>query len=51
MSEFPHDIQFTLLNANRIRLQVAQAGPAAGPLAILLQGFPEYQDSWAEINR
>jgi pimeloyl-ACP methyl ester carboxylesterase len=31
---------------NGLRLHVVQAGPADGPLVVLLHGFPEYWASW-----
>jgi pimeloyl-ACP methyl ester carboxylesterase len=31
---------------NGLRLHVVQAGPATGPLVVLLHGFPEYWRSW-----
>lgn len=31
---------------NGLRLHVVQAGPATGPLVVLLHGFPEYWASW-----
>ena len=34
------------INTNGIRLHVAQAGPEAGPLVILLHGFPEFWYGW-----
>ncbi len=36
-----HDVQ-----TNGLRLHVVQCGPAAGPLVLLLHGFPEYWYSW-----
>ncbi len=38
------DHQF--IETNGIRLRVVQAGPAEGPLVILLHGFPEFWYSW-----
>lgn len=34
------------VSTNHIRLHVIQAGPDAGPLAILLHGFPEFWYGW-----
>ncbi|MFQ5418834.1 MAG: alpha/beta fold hydrolase [Anaerolineae bacterium] len=34
------------IETNGIRLHVVQAGPADGPLLILLHGFPEYWQGW-----
>jgi pimeloyl-ACP methyl ester carboxylesterase len=39
-------ISFTSVATNSIRLNVAQAGPANGPLMILLHGFPEFWYGW-----
>ncbi len=36
-----HEVQ-----TNGVRLHVVQAGPQAGPLVILLHGFPEYWFGW-----
>jgi pimeloyl-ACP methyl ester carboxylesterase len=35
--------------ANGIELNVAEAGPADGPLVILLHGFPEFWFGWREL--
>ncbi len=35
-----------MVETNGITLHVAQAGPIAGPLVILLHGFPEFWYSW-----
>jgi pimeloyl-ACP methyl ester carboxylesterase len=32
-----------------LRMQVLEAGPADGPLALLLHGFPELSESWREV--
>jgi pimeloyl-ACP methyl ester carboxylesterase len=34
------------ISTNGIRLHVAQAGPASGPLVLLLHGFPEFWYGW-----
>jgi len=34
------------VSTNGIRLHVAEAGPASGPLVILLHGFPEFWFGW-----
>ena len=39
-------IQFAQIPTNGVRLHVAQAGPAAGPLVLLLHGFPEFWYGW-----
>ncbi|RYY09471.1 MAG: alpha/beta fold hydrolase, partial [Cytophagaceae bacterium] len=42
--EYPlehHDVR-----TNGVRLHVVQCGPADGPLALLLHGFPEYWETW-----
>jgi pimeloyl-ACP methyl ester carboxylesterase len=32
-----------------LRMQALEAGPATGPLVILLHGFPELSESWREV--
>jgi pimeloyl-ACP methyl ester carboxylesterase len=32
-----------------LRMQVLEAGPADGPLVLLLHGFPELSESWREV--
>ena len=39
-------IEHHYIETNGIRLHVAQAGPADGPLVILLHGFPEFWYGW-----
>jgi epoxide hydrolase 4 len=39
-------IEFNTVATNGIRLHVAQAGAADGPLVILLHGFPEFWYGW-----
>lgn len=39
-------IRFTNVQAGGVRLNVAQAGRADGPLVILLHGFPEFWYGW-----
>ena len=39
-------LKFSHLETNGIRLHVAEAGPADGPLLILLHGFPEFWYGW-----
>lgn len=39
-------ISFASVPTNGLRLNVAQAGPEAGPLVILLHGFPEFWYGW-----
>lgn len=41
-----HSIAHHYVPTNGLRLHVAQCGPAAGPLVVLLHGFPEYWASW-----
>jgi len=36
----------TSVQTNGIRLNVVQAGPREGPLALLLHGFPEFWYGW-----
>jgi len=40
------DVRFTERACNGITLHVAEAGPDAGPLVILLHGFPEFWFGW-----
>lgn len=39
-------VDHIFIETNGIRLHVAQAGPADGPLVILLHGFPEFWYGW-----
>jgi pimeloyl-ACP methyl ester carboxylesterase len=39
-------LEETTLQTNGIRLHVVQAGPADGPLVVLLHGFPEFWRGW-----
>jgi epoxide hydrolase 4 len=39
-------VSFAKITTNGIHLNVAQAGPADGPLMILLHGFPEFWYGW-----
>ncbi len=39
-------IEFKFIESNRVKLHTAQAGPADGPLVLLLHGFPEYWRGW-----
>ncbi len=40
------EIHHQLIETNHVALHVAQAGPAEGPLVILLHGFPEFWYGW-----
>src|SRR5215212_5318692 len=40
------EIEHGFIETNRVRLDVAEAGPADGPLVILLHGFPECWYGW-----
>jgi len=42
----PPDLSFRRVATNGIALNVAEAGPADGPLVILLHGFPESWHGW-----
>jgi pimeloyl-ACP methyl ester carboxylesterase len=42
----PVQVAFQRVATNGIHLNVAQAGPADGPLVILLHGFPEFWHGW-----
>lgn len=39
-------MNYSFIETNRIRLNVAQDGPDEGPLVILLHGFPEFSYGW-----
>ena len=41
-------IEETYLSTNGIRLHAVQAGPADGPLVVMLHGFPEFWRSWSK---
>ena len=41
-------VEHRTVQANGVRLHVAEAGPADGPLVILLHGFPEFWFGWRE---
>ncbi|WPB76124.1 alpha/beta fold hydrolase [Archangium violaceum] len=38
-----------LVSLPGLRMQVLEAGPAHGPLVLLLHGFPELSESWREV--
>jgi pimeloyl-ACP methyl ester carboxylesterase len=40
------EVTQAMVPTNGIRLNVAQAGPESGPLALLLHGFPEFWYQW-----
>lgn len=42
-------IEHRVVQANGMALHVAEAGPADGPLVILLHGFPEFWFGWREL--
>ncbi len=41
-------IRFSFIPANGVTLHCAEAGPASGPLLVLLHGFPEFWFAWRE---
>ncbi|WP_228530780.1 MULTISPECIES: alpha/beta fold hydrolase [Myxococcaceae] len=40
-----------MLQLPSLRVHVLEAGPARGPLVLLLHGFPELAESWREVMR
>lgn len=38
--------RFSRIATNGVNLYVAEAGPADGPLVVLLHGFPEFWQGW-----
>jgi len=42
----PRELAFSHIQANGMRLHVAEAGPGNGPLVFLLHGFPESWYAW-----
>lgn len=40
------EIEHSFIETSRIRLHVAEAGPADGPLVVLLHGLPEFWYGW-----
>jgi pimeloyl-ACP methyl ester carboxylesterase len=46
MNTPPITIEHQMIATNGVTLHVAQAGPAGGPLVILLHGFPEFWYGW-----
>jgi pimeloyl-ACP methyl ester carboxylesterase len=46
MSGLDSSVRFSRIPTNGIQLHVAEAGPADGPLVILLHGFPEFWYGW-----
>ncbi len=45
-NSYSDSLQFADISTNGVQLHVAQAGPADGPLVLLLHGFPEFWYSW-----
>ncbi len=41
-------LEESFIQTNGVRLHVVQAGPADGPLVVLLHGFPEFWRGWAQ---
>ena len=40
------NLRFSHIETNGVKLHVAEAGPAGGPLVLLLHGFPEFWYGW-----
>jgi pimeloyl-ACP methyl ester carboxylesterase len=40
------DLEHHFVPTNGLRLHVVQCGPPAGPLVVLLHGFPEFWFAW-----
>ncbi len=38
------------IDVGEVHLDVALAGPASGPLVVLLHGFPECKETWAQVQ-
>jgi pimeloyl-ACP methyl ester carboxylesterase len=51
MSDLATELEPLKLEANGYRFGGFAAGPATGPLVLLLHGWPEFADSWTEIAR
>jgi pimeloyl-ACP methyl ester carboxylesterase len=45
------DIKHTFVEAQGLKLHIAQAGPETGPLVLLLHGFPESWMTWKDVMR
>ncbi len=46
MAELKETVRLSRIALNGIHLHVAEAGPADGPLVVLLHGFPEFWYGW-----
>ena len=46
-SPAPGPVEHRSVASNGHRFHVAQAGPADGPLVLLLHGFPEFWYGWS----
>jgi pimeloyl-ACP methyl ester carboxylesterase len=44
----PYDLEHHFVLTNGLQLHVVQCGPVAGPLVILLHGFPEFWYAWRQ---
>lgn len=45
----PRDLEHLVFDTNGVRLYAVAAGPAGGPVVVLLHGFPEFWKSWSRV--